>query len=504
MSVLSNISKTMRYMKRNGARDAFSAAMERLERNARTHYSYVAPDDGELAKQRKETSGPEGWPSITIVMPTYNTDEHFFREALSSVLKQSYPHWKLVIADASDSDTVRRWADKCASEPRIRYVELDSNRGISGNTNAGIDAALDDTSHRPCDYIAFMDHDDVLTPDALYHMAAAIRGGNPMLLYSDEDKMSEDSKRVISYFDPHRKYDFNYDLLMTNNYICHLMVVRSDMLKSIRVRSAYDGAQDYDLVLQLVISLIKDYGLQTYELCEYIVHVPRILYHWRCHRDSTAANTSSKEYAYEAGLRAVTNMVNELYGREKYDDNGYPRVSHSKHRGFYEVDWGISGLGEGTSVADLADTKALVDRGVVLREFFNVRQDVGAVIGRVLDNRGRMSECIADKAGNWLYAGTPKNYSGELNRFDCNQDVFVADIHHVIVRPELEGLLKSGGVTSDTNAASGDGVAAADPAGGDGSMAVSESGDESVAASRAFADELRRLGYLILYIPKLY
>jgi len=469
----------MRYMKRNGAREAFSAAMERLERNARTHYSYVAPDDGELAKQRKETSGSEGWPSITIVMPTYNTDEHFFREALSSVLKQSYPHWKLVIADASDSDTVRRWADKCASEPRIRYVELDSNRGISGNTNAGIDAALDDTSHGPCDYIAFMDHDDVLTPDALYHMAAAIRGGNPMLLYSDEDKMSEDSKRVISYFDPHRKYDFNYDLLMTNNYICHLMVVRSDMLKSIRVRSAYDGAQDYDLVLQLVMSLIKDYGLQTYELGEYIVHVPRVLYHWRCHRDSTAANTSSKEYAYEAGLRAVTDMVNELYGREKYDDNGYPRVSHSKHRGFYEVDWGIARRGGSDEKAPVEQASG--DLGPELREFFNLRQDVGAVIGRVLDKRGRMTECIADKDGTWLYAGTPGNYAGELNRFDCNQDVFMADIHHVIVRPELADLLKTDVIKP-----------ADDSTAGDGSM-----------SSRAFAEELRRRGYLILYIPKL-
>ena len=199
-------------------------------------------------------------------------------------------------------------------------------------------------------------------------------------------------------------------------------------------------------------------------------------------------------------------MVNALYGREKYDDNGYPRVSHSKHRGFYEVDWGIAregasssgkhGSDEETSGGHASgrhvsgqrilnahssdengsDEQTLVGMTPDLKKFFNLRPDVGAVIGRVLDKRGRMTECIADKDGNWLYAGTPKNYSGELNRFDCNQDVYMADIQHVIVRPELTGLLKS----SDT--ASGD----------------------SASASRAFADELRRRGYLILYIPKLY
>ena len=458
----SDLSKTMKYLKRNGFRDTFFAAAERLGARAGRRYSYVMPDDGELAKQRKETADAEGWPSITIVMPAYNPNEHFFREALSSVLRQSYPHWKLVIADASDSDNdiVRRWADKCASEPRVRYVELGSNMGISENTNAGVEAALDDTSGGGCDYIGFMDHDDVLAPDALYHMAKTIVSrDNPMMLYSDEDKLSEDDRHVKSYFDPHMKYDFNYDLLMTNNYICHLMLVRKDMLKTIKFRPAYDGAQDYDLVLQLVISLIRDYGLQPYELSDYIVHIPRVLYHWRSHSGSTAANTSSKEYAYEAGLKAVTDMVNTLYRHNMSADSDHPRVSHSKHRGFYEVDWGVGNHDS----------------------FFRLRPDVGAVIGRVLDNRGRMTECIADKAGNRLYAGTPKNYAGELNRFDCIQDVYMADIDHITVRPELAELL------SEAKAAK------AAKAGEDAGKADSD---------RAFAEELHRQGYLILYDPR--
>lgn len=470
----------MKYLKRNGFRDTFFAAAERLGARANNHYSYLMPDDGELAKQHKETSVAEGWPSITIVMPTYNPDEHFFREALSSVLRQSYPHWKLVIADASDSDNdiVRRWADKCASEPRVRYVELDSNKGISDNTNAGVEAALDDTAPGRCDYIGFMDHDDVLTPDALYHMAKTIVSrDNPMLLYSDEDKLSEDDRHVKSYFDPHIKYDFNYDLLMTNNYICHLMLVRRDMLKNIRFRKAYDGAQDYDLVLQLVISLIKDYGLQPYELSDYIVHIPHVLYHWRSHSGSTAANTSSKEYAYEAGLKAVTNMVNTLYRHNMTSDSDYPKVSHSKHRGFYEVDWGIGRNAASTpSSSTLPDAQSAASGNI--NAFFTLRPDVGAVIGRVLDKRGCMTECIADKTGKWLYAGTPKNYAGELNRFDCTQDVYMADIDHVVVRPELAGLLK------------------------DAKEADAGSDEGKVNSSRAFADELHRQGYLILYDPR--
>ena len=407
-------------MKRNGFRDTYYAAKERLKMRIGGSYSYVCPDAAELARQKEETgksgdaSETEIWPSITLVMPAYNPPEDFFRQAADSVINQSYQNWNLVICDASDAeshvsdDIVRQYT----SDPRVTYLKITKNRGISENTNTGIEEAL----RRSPDYIGFMDHDDVLTPDALYHMACAIRDSReagsanpaPALIYSDEDKMQQtDSSGALTYFDPHRKYDFNYDLFLTNNYICHLMLVRSDILENIRFRPEYDGAQDYDLALQIIRFLCGSAGIS--ELKKNIIHVQRILYHWRSHIGSTATNTESKSYAYEAGLRALTEHVHLMHSADV-------SVSHSKHLGFYDVNWG---------------------------DVFARRPDIGAIIGRVIDLRGQMISCIRDEQGNSLYAGLNKNYAGEFNRFDCAQDVYLADIRYVKVRPELESLLKS-------------------------------------------------------------
>ena len=481
-------------MKRNGVVNAYYAAKERMELNAASDYAYEPPDDGELAKQRKITSEEGKWPDIALVMPAYNTPPQFLAEAIESVIQQSYSNWMLVISDASDDGSVRETVKRYDKDTRIRYLKLDENKGISENTNAGIEYVLgSDISN--VDYIGFMDHDDVLTPDALYHMATAIKeycgsgsdagspcndsrtpyadkreddringdpqdididstGHNniynnadyctkypgPALLYSDEDKMTEtgassihkgamertsgsgneagpeiktDVLRVI-YFDPHRKYDFNYDLLLTNNYICHLMLVRADIMLNIRFRGTYDGAQDYDLVLQVVRHIIS--GADTpirsgsfkliASLSDQIMHVPHILYHWRSHPGSTATNAASKTYAYDAGLKALTDHIRIVYGETV-------TVSHSKHLGFYNADWG--------NVDDL----------------FRLRPEIGAVAGRVIDRHGRMSECIFDKDGVPLYAGINKHYAGPFNRFDCAQDVYMAAPDHLHIRPEL-------------------------------------------------------------------
>ena len=433
---MSDIRRTFRYMKRNGLRGAYYAAKERMKLRAESRYSYLCPDEGELANQRNETHDPERAPSITVVIPAYEPDAVYFRKAVESVINQSYPHWRLVITDGSPSDKTYDIYKEYENDPRITYVKHEGSPGISANTNTGIVAALAlmdgaGTGSAPdgmSAYIGFLDHDDELTPDALYHMAKAVMSsavpGGPVLVYSDEDKMSEPDPSTRLYFDPHRKYDFNLDLLLSNNYICHFMMVRADVMKDLRFRSEYDGAQDYDLVLRIVAGLIRDphnspgsstslSGPETY-----VVHVPRVLYHWRSHTGSTATNTESKTYAYEAGLRAVTDAVNTLFpacARAKNTEHpDLPRISHSKHLGFYDIDWGD------------ADT------------LFLLRPDVGAVVGRVLDAHGRMKECIYDKDGNTLYAGLDNNFAGEFNRFDCSQDVYSADINHMIVRPGLD------------------------------------------------------------------
>ncbi|MCR5594767.1 MAG: glycosyltransferase [Lachnospiraceae bacterium] len=454
-------------MKRNGLSDTYYAVRERLELRAKSPYTYVRPDEQILAKEHEESEKLENPPLITIVMPAYNPPQDYFCKAIESVIAQSYPFWKLVISDSSDNDIAAEIVRSYEKDDRIVYLRSKEAHGISENTNAGLRAALG----MDRDYIGFMDHDDELTPDALFRMAKAIKDskdGAPKVLYSDEDKMAEEepseeqsnettspagtsspsgqepSSRI--YFDPHRKYDFNYDLLLNNNYVCHLMLVRKDMMSRVSFRPEYDGAQDYDLILQIVRLLCMEDKVRKVELAGHIVHVPKILYHWRSHRGSTATNTQSKSYAYEAGLNALHDHVKRMYGRDI-------AVSHSKHLGFYEIDWyGNRRKTDGRPVDDY-------------RSFFEKRQDIGAVIGRVIDEHGMMKGVIADKTGNRLYVGINCHFAGEYNRFDCSQDVYLADIHYATLRPELKDL-----------------------------QAQSED-------SMALAEELHARGYMILYDP---
>ena len=142
-------------------------------------------------------------------------------------------------------------------------------------------------------YIGLLDHDDILTRDALYEMACALEkqeqnGIHPVFLYSDEDKCDGEAQNT---YEPHRKTDFNLDLLLSNNYICHFLVMDAAVMKRLRLRTGFDGAQDYDLVLRAAGQVLEGTPEEAY------VHIPKILYHWRCHRNSTASNPASKTYA---------------------------------------------------------------------------------------------------------------------------------------------------------------------------------------------------------------
>ena len=181
---MDNVRKTINYLKKNGISHAYYAAKERLEEEKRADYYYMAPSAETLTRQRRET---EDYPYLfSIVTPAYETEESYLREMLASVRDQSYRKWELIIVDASDSDLVERTVRQVTEETgdmRIKYRRLGKNLGISGNTNAGIALAAGD-------YIAFLDHDDFITPDALYYMAAAVQESRvqnclPALLYSD-------------------------------------------------------------------------------------------------------------------------------------------------------------------------------------------------------------------------------------------------------------------------------------------------------------------------------
>lgn len=394
----SNVRKTVNYLKKNGVRHAWYAAKERMEEERKDHYTYIAPDREQLKQQRKESADCSL--TFSIVVPAYETDERFLREMVDSVLTQSYAGWELIIADAGKSTGVQKTIEEIlqkTGETRIRYRKLPENRGISENTNAGIKMATGE-------YIALLDHDDMLTPDALYEMAMAVErnkqcGILPELLYSDEDKYDDDT---CSYVNNHCKMNFNLDLILSNNYICHFMAVKSETMKELMLRDRYDGAQDYDLVLRVVGKLMD--SMPPQKLAEHIVHVPKVLYHWRCHADSTAENTASKSYAYEAGKRALEDFCTRRGWKAS--------VEHSLHLGFYDLQYEP--------------------------DILTVRQDVGIVGGRLLDGRRRIRGGIYDAKGDSLYLGLHCEYSGgSTHRAVLKQDCAAVDIRCMRVRKEL-------------------------------------------------------------------
>lgn len=231
-------------------------------------------------------------PLISIVIPLYCTPLPYLKELLESVRRQSYENWQLCLADGSPDDKVKEFIEKhYGREKRIVYRKLEENGGISVNTNEAVALAAGE-------YLMLCDHDDTLEPDALYEIVKAINDTGADVLYTDEDKVSMDGRH---YFDPNFKPDFNLFRLRENNYICHIFVVKKSLTDETGLlRSEFDGAQDFDFILRCC------------EKAQKITHIPKVLYHWRCHMDSTAADPSIKAYAYEAGRKAVREHYQRL------------------------------------------------------------------------------------------------------------------------------------------------------------------------------------------------
>ena len=242
------------------------------------------PDKKTLRKQKKTVFQKK--PLISIVIPLYQTPEPYLRELIDSVKAQSYENWQLCLADGSPDDRLKGFLDRnYGKENRIVYRKLEQNGGISVNTNEAVMLATGE-------YLMLCDHDDTLEPDALYEITKAINEKDaPDVLYTDEDKVSMDGKH---YFDPNFKPDYNLFRLRENNYICHIFVVKKALTDRVGLlRAEFDGAQDYDFIFRCC------------EEADKVVHIPKVLYHWRCHMDSTAADPESKAYAYQAGRRAI-------------------------------------------------------------------------------------------------------------------------------------------------------------------------------------------------------
>lgn len=283
----------------------FQIRNKRYKKNRELYF----PNEAELKQQREKKW--EYQPLVSIVVPTYETDEVFLRQLIESVLEQTYGNLQLCLADGSKTDKVEQVVNTY-DDKRISYKRLEKNAGISENTNRGFEMAQGE-------YIALLDHDDLLTPNALYEMIRALNEVTPRpdMIYSDEDKMVGNS---TDYCDPNFKPDYNEELLRRNNYICHFLLFSREMLeKAGGLDGNYDGAQDHEFVLRC-----RRNGAKFY-------HIPKVLYHWRIHPASTAYDPGSKLYAYENGKKAIHDYL------ASYDIEA--KVDLTKDLGIYKIEY---------------------------------------------------------------------------------------------------------------------------------------------------------------------
>lgn len=316
MSAFYKLKKAYRYYKHFGWKEFWNHVRDRLEPEEVPYDPWFRQHqltEKDLEKMQK--TGVPGGPLISVVIPAYKTPPVFMRQLLDCLQAQVYENWELCLADASGDDTtVRDVVSEYAADSRIRLEVLKDNSGISQNTNAAVAMTRGE-------YIGFMDHDDLLAPQTLFRVAEAIVNKKADLIYTDEDKVTTDLKK---HFQPHFKPDFNLDLLRSNNYITHFLVVKKTLIGcEAPFDAAFDGAQDYDFIFRMT------------EKAENICHIPEILYHWRTHEASTADNPMSKLYAYEAGKRAIEGNL------RRSGVNG--TVELLPDYGFYRVHYPVKG-----------------------------------------------------------------------------------------------------------------------------------------------------------------
>ena len=357
-----NILKGIRYLKHYGFHEFFIRLKEKSEPEDISYMEWQKKHSvgkEELERQRKNSDAWRNRPLVSIVVPLFNTPEKFLNQMIESVQNQSYTNWELCLADASNQEQVGEYVEKYQqTDARIKYQKLEKNGGIAENTNEAIKLATGS-------YIGLLDHDDLLAPNALYEMVSAItvpekivqsgvhwetynqkwnevssfqleEKGTPDVLYSDEDKVTED---LTEYYAPHFKPDFSLDLLRSNNYITHFFVVKKEIVQEVGgFRSEFDGAQDYDFIFRCV------------EQAHRVVHIPKVLYHWRMHQGSTAANQDSKSYAFDAGREVVQAHLNRM--------NVPGKVELTSNLGFYRVKYPVK---EESMISILIPNKDEVD-----------------------------------------------------------------------------------------------------------------------------------------------
>lgn len=310
--------KGLSYLKRNGLKSTLRRVkLEQRKQNDESYQQWI--DENEQWDQtliEKEISEFSYKPLISILMPVYNVEEKWLVKCIESVQNQFYPHWELCIADDCSTDaSVRPLLEKFQElDKRIKVVYRKENGHISRATNSALQIATGE-------FVALLDNDDELAPIALYEVAKCLNTNPDLdLIYSDEDKIDMSGKR----FDPAFKPDWSPDLLLGTNYISHLGVYRRSIMDEIKgFRAGYEGSQDFDLVLRFTEKTTA----------ERIAHIPQILYYWRILPSSTAADQSTKSYAFDAGLKAVQDAIKRRGLKAE--------VTHAAGNGLYDVNYSV-------------------------------------------------------------------------------------------------------------------------------------------------------------------
>lgn len=262
--------------------------MKRLKHFSEKYIKSIMPDASEIEKERNTEFTRNV--KFSILVPLYNTPTIFLTEMIDSVINQTYENWELCLADGSDEEH-GYIKEMCLAykDDRIKYKKLEENLGISGNTNECINMSTGD-------YICFFDHDDVLHPSALFENMRAICEKGADFIYTDEATFNGDNLYDIITF--HFKPDFAIDNLRANNYICHFTTFSKKLFERTGLfDSKYDGSQDHDMILRLT------------SVADCVYHIPKLLYFWRSHQNSVAADINSKKYAIEAGKNAVKDSI---------------------------------------------------------------------------------------------------------------------------------------------------------------------------------------------------
>ena len=294
------------------------------EASKRLDYGTKSFPNAEERRREEETVFPREI-KISVLVPLYNTPEKFLREMIDSVVTQTYKNWELCLADGSDdkhTDVGRICQEYIEKDSRIKYQKIEKNLGISGNTNVCFSMATGN-------FIGLFDHDDVMHPSLLFECVKTVCEKDADYVYTDEATFT--SPNLDDLIVLHFKPDYSPDNLRANNYICHFSMFDADLLKKTGLfRPEYDGSQDHDMILRLT------------EEAKHVCHIPKILYYWRSHPNSVAADIGAKTYAIDAAKRAVHDHMRDYYGIEvevestrafptifqiKYPINGEPLIS---------------------------------------------------------------------------------------------------------------------------------------------------------------------------------